>query len=510
MKRALALLLLLAMLLSLCFSLASCKDKTPPEAPSYLDDFDYSTVPSALLRQKVAEIPKYYAVLCSQASITTLNVVLAQIQHLTSPVNPVEEARLAARLDDAVKGLENRVCDVDRVCIFSPQEFSTFEARDTYVDAEVHVLFKNGTDTKLESNTGARIKLHGNSTLDAEKKSLTVKLSKKENLFGFGKSKTWFLISNSFDKSLMRNALCYNFAATAGLSDSVQCEFVEVWYNNTYIGCYLATEKAESGEGRLPIDEALGDYLIEYESDRYEAGTSYVYSPRLGLRFALIEPEEPTGEQLTALRTSLASLEDAILSGNRETLAAVCDVDSFINFYVTSELFKTIDFAFSSTKFYCQSGVWHAGPVWDYDLSAGNVIVNPEAKYREYNNAVVKGESYGDGSGKSEHGIWCNEIWFKTLLEQSWFSDAVKARYLELQPQIENLYKKNDLGASRIDDMLAAYGNAFDRNYTQAGWSLQRESVGRNTDGTFVGSVNYLRDWLKGRNEWLLAHWGLK
>ena len=509
MRRLSSLLLALVLLFPSPLLLTSCGEREPSTAPSYLEDYDWSTHPSALLREKVATIPKYYAVLSSPESINALNAVLAKIQNLETPVRPAEEAKLATALDEAIRNLEKRRCDVARISIHSEQEFAEFNTPDTYVAAEVHVLFGEGEEAKLVNETAARIKLHGNSSLLLDKKSLTIKLNKKQDLFGFGKSKTWFLISNAYDKTLMRNSLCYGFAADAGLSDSVECEYVEVWYNNTYLGCFLVTEKVESGEGRLPIDELAGDFLIEYEKNRTETDTSYVYSPRLGLRFAVIEPKEPTADQLTALRASLSNLEDRILAGDREALAEVCDVDSFVRFYITSELFKTVDFAFSSTKFYCKDGVWHAGPIWDYDLSAGNVIVNPETKYREYNNAEVDGRTYGDGSGDSTHGVWCDKLWFAPLLEHAWFDSAVKATYLSLQPEIVNLYADNERGASQIDVLLTRYGSAFDRNFVDAGWSLDRELVDRETDGTYLGSVSFLRRWLRDRNEWLLTHWGL-
>lgn len=510
MRRSIAILLLLCLLLPLLPTMTSCKEKEPSVAPSYLDNFDYSTLSSELLKKKVAEVPQYYATLCSTESINALNAVLAEIQQVTEPIDAIKEARLASRLTQAIKQLEPLKTDVPRISIYSPQDFFTFEERDTYVPASIHVLWNGKTKALLKNDDGARIKLHGNSTLDAVKKSLTVKLSSKEDLFGFGKSKTWFLISNAFDKALMRNTLTYDFAAAAGLSDSVQNQFVEVWYNNVYIGCYLATEKAESGDGRLDINTKTGgDFLIEYEKNRWSEDTTYVKSPTFGLRFAVIEPENPTAAQLADLTDKLKQFEDAILSGDRERISAKCDVASFVNFYITSEIFKTIDFSYSSTKFYCKDGIWHAGPVWDYDLSAGNALVNPETKYRDYNNAVVDGISYGDGSEKSAHGIWCDTLWFGFLLESDWFSAAVKARYRELQPQIVNLYQKNELGESRMDALLTTYGNAFDRNYKVAGWSLDRESVGRYTDGTFSGSVDYLRTWLKDRNEWLSAHWGI-
>ena len=49
------------------------------------------------------------------------------------------------------------------------------------------------------------------------------------------------------------------------------------------------------------------------------------------------------------------------------------DVDSFVDFYITSEYVMTKDIGFSSTRFYIKDGKLYAGPLWDLDLSSGNI-----------------------------------------------------------------------------------------------------------------------------------------
>ena len=61
-----------------------------------------------------------------------------------------------------------------------------------------------------------KIKLRGNSTLDADKKPFKIKFDSKQSLFGLEKSKDWVLLANYYDTSLLRNTLAYNLSGEMG------------------------------------------------------------------------------------------------------------------------------------------------------------------------------------------------------------------------------------------------------------------------------------------------------
>ncbi|MBQ4351881.1 MAG: hypothetical protein II768_11520, partial [Clostridia bacterium] len=74
-------------------------------------------------------------------------------------------------------------------------------------------------------------------------------------------------------------------------------------------------------------------------------------------------------------------------------------------------------------------------------------------------------------------------------------------RFEEIFPVLENLYRSNELGPSRIDDLLRQYGDSFRRNYTDAPWNeLQRYSgLAKNETLPFGEEVEWLRGWLMRR-----------
>ena len=85
------------------------------------------------------------------------------------------------------------------------------------------------------------------------------------------------------------------------------------------------------------------------------------------------------------------------------------------------------------------------------------------------------------------------------------FRGLLRERMEEMELYLENLYKKNELGESRIDVLLAQYGDSFLRNYEEANWRIDYKysNLERDPDETFEKNVEYLRSWLEKRHEWL-------
>ena len=100
------------------------------------------------------------------------------------------------------------------------------------------------------------------------------------------------------------------------------------------------------------------------------------------------------------------------------------------------------DYLSSDIKDYVcyKNGLLFCGPLWDMDLSTGNVSVyHDEDKYRTYNNLPP----FGDGSGDSASGVWAKQEWFAYLCECPFFMELAKEKYASLTPYIESLYAEN-------------------------------------------------------------------
>lgn len=115
---------------------------------------------------------------------------------------------------------------------------------------------------KFASQYDGRIEISGRGTSSwhYEKKPYKIKLDTKSNLFGFGKSKHYVLLSNSVDPSLLRNATGYQIAEQAGLV-STGSTWVDVVLNGEFIGNYQLAEHVRIGSQLVDITnyEDMGD-----------------------------------------------------------------------------------------------------------------------------------------------------------------------------------------------------------------------------------------------------------
>ena len=250
------------------------------------------------------------------------------------------------------------------------------------------------TDEGYElKNAVANIRLRGNSSLNAPKKSYKIKFDKKQDLFGFGSDKEWALIANYYDPSMVRNFYAYRLALAMEMEYAVQCKFAEVYLNGELLGLYLLCETVKTGNNRVNIEvdydanETDIPYLLELDfkmtspDDPASNGVENIDYFNLNLRtyggkvypIACKYPkdyERITDEQFEIIKQEV---RNAFVSTVRGDYAEYFDVDSLIDYFIIQELMMNIDVDYSSVFFYkAQGGKIKMGPVWDFDISSGN------------------------------------------------------------------------------------------------------------------------------------------
>ncbi len=374
--------------------------------------------------------------------------------------------------------------------------------KDSYVTCTIKVIDQEGGEHETIVDEAAQIKIRGNSTSGAHKKPWNIKFSSKTDVLGMGKNKKWALLANCYDKTLIRNNMVFDFAREAEVPYTPDGRTVDVYVNGELMGCYNIVDSVEVSSTRVDIDLDNNEYLMEL--DYYdEADVTYYNTSTYDVRFAFNEPEEPTVDQQTYIGNLFESAEAALASGDYALVEQYFDIESMVNFYVTLEFFRNVDVSTSSTRFHVKGDKIYGGPVWDFDLSAGNY--NPNYYTQMYRD-----------SEDSWSGLYAiNMAWFGALVGYDEFQTLVEERFLELQDVVVNLYSDNINGQNRVDWYLDTYGASFDRNNIDAGWSCDR--VYRDDDlqlemdplGSFEAHIEHYRKWLKNRNAYLLEKWGL-
>lgn len=361
--------------------------------------------------------------------------------------------------------------------------------RTDYISARITVVDPSG-EYRILKDSEAQVRIRGNFTSKRDKKPYNIKLSEKAELLGMSSGKKWYFLANRYDKSLIRNRLVYDLASQLRMDYVPETRYVDLWLNQKYLGNYLITTPIDVKKNRVNIDVEKKDILFERERSRVEEGVTYIKSPIYGYRLAFNEPENPSEEQLSYAKDILKGVDEAIAGGDMEQVRKVLDVDSFIDMHLVNEFFKNQDADFSSTRFYVKAGRMYAGPLWDADLSMGNV--NPWLYTQDVNDPDVL---YVLNSG-----------WIKELMKIEEFAKLFAARYVELQDVLVNIYEDNELGRNQIDLLVEQYGDAFLRDSQVAGWGLESCGLDKTPKPTYMENVEEIKEWLKIRNNWLLSY----
>ena len=117
-------------------------------------------------------------------------------------------------------------------------------SKTTYVNARMVYMDEDSHITQWDT---IQIRGRGNSTWGLNKKPYRIKFLKKQRLLGSEKAnaKSWTLLANAADKTLIRNALASAYSEFSALPFSPSYKFVDLVLNDTYMGCYQISDQID-------------------------------------------------------------------------------------------------------------------------------------------------------------------------------------------------------------------------------------------------------------------------
>lgn len=386
-------------------------------------------------------------------------------------------------------------------------------------------------------------KCRGNNTFSYKKKPYQIKLEKKADLSGMGKSKTWILLANYTDVSLLHNQVALDLAREIGVPFALSCQPVDLYINGEYYGLYLLTEKVQIGKERVNIvnlEEATeevnpeapaqaetfrdktkanptlrgsliandpaditGGYILEMEKPhRFREARDSGFSTQLGLCFTIKEPTCASRAQVDYIAALVNDFHLAVRAPNGHHpengvyYADYIDMPSFALKYLLEDFTKNYDYRSGSQFFFKDSdavdGKLYAGPAWDYDLTFG-VLRNGA------------GRAYVSSTASRTNLWWC-------LSQHEDFRAVAAALYWErLRPACDILLGERapDEGSCirPLDAYQSAIANSAAMNYARWPAAGSAATVGGQSGKTFEGGVAILRKFVVDRLTFLDTYW---
>jgi hypothetical protein len=387
-----------------------------------------------------------------------------------------------------------------------------------------------------DTDNTATFHVHGNSTALMPKLAYHVKLDTGIDLlntmglkcpyftdttgkYTCDKSKSYILLANYDDKTFLRdwsasalaNAIPIGNAylnsppdsptpsgATALMPWASHSLFVELFLNGEYEGNYQLIEEVKVDSHRVNIDElsetdtaaskVTGGYLMEIDQRQQEA---YFWVTPQNVDIGLIDPDftpDPEVPEQTGYITNYVDMaETALFSGNFTDPAqgwrAYFDEASAINFYIVNDVLGNVDGgSFLSSDYLYKNDnnpLIYMGPVWDFDVSSGNV-------------------NYAPIADATMPWMQVEAIWY-----QRWFQDPGFKADVVMQ---WNTLRKNGVFTAWLASIQREARSLEQSQVNNFGrWPMQGIEVWPNPQaaGSYAGEVRYLIDWLNLRIAYL-------
>lgn len=356
-------------------------------------------------------------------------------------------------------------------------------SKEEYVAASLKVVDNNGLRPSGVFRGDVNIKGRGNSTWGMPKKPYRLKFDKKQSLLGEPKDKSWVLLANYMDNACgIRNATAYAIGRLSCLEFTPTTHFVDVFLNDRYNGTYQLCEHMKISEDRVNVTDE--GYLLEADQlDRLDPDDVYFRTERILMNIK--DPDvEPGSPQYEWIRNYVNEAENALYGADfadPETgYAKYLNVDTYVDWYVISEITKTNDASLYTSCYMniAPGGKLNMGPIWDFDICMGNT-------------------KWNGADGRGPEGYWNRESpWFERMLQDPAFVRKVKERI--------GYFKSNLTVILAQVDGEAAYAEASVVEDNRLWQNLKPEGAADSEVKTaFRQEVRAMKEWLTARLDWL-------
>ena len=410
------------------------------------------------------------------------------------------------------------------------------EGRAVYTEADGTVSYTGGLD---------QLKGRGNNTFRYSKKPYQFKLSEKASLSGMGKARTWVLLANWTDLSLLRNQIMLDMSREIGLKNAVSCVQADVWINGLYQGLYLVTEKIQIGKERIDItnlekatekvneepfdagkivteksaaypllrsypqvkdpEDITGGYIMTIEKKhRMKDYVLAGFRTENELSIQIKEPTYPSRGQAEYLFKRITEMQNALIAkdgtepATGKTYDEYVDIESFARKFLIEDWCKNYDFIGGSQFLYKDSDLTdpkiYAGPSWDYDLCFGNMDDRGYPATGKYLTSYRKKTNL--------YWLLYTHEAFKDTVSDVWRNSFRQAAAV--------LLGEAEAGPDSIVRPLEAYREAIRDSAVMNSrrWPGAGGTTGRGASGDFDTAINYIRDWIATRTAWMDGEYG--
>ncbi|MBR4337624.1 MAG: CotH kinase family protein [Bacteroidaceae bacterium] len=272
------------------------------------------------------------------------------------------------------------------------------------------------------------IRGRGNSTWSLAKKPYRIRFPEAIRFLGKGRAKarSWTLLANHADKTLIHNALASEVGTFVGQPFTAASLFVDFVLNGTYMGNYQISDQVNVDKRRVNIVEQeepateesniTGGYYIELGG--FATSDPVWFRTSRGVPISIKSPDETVinSAQKGYIRSYLNDYESRLFSSEyrdpESGYRAVTDSTTLVSWYIATEVTANPDGLWSTYAYKNQDDpqlYW--GPLWDFDIAFNNCNRIGDVTNRFMTDAGFGNENAG--------------MWVKRMIRDPWFNWAV-------------------------------------------------------------------------------------
>ncbi len=396
-----------------------------------------------------------------------------------------------------------------------------------YMNASIVIVDKFGT--MKQRNETVTFRGRGNSTWDSgsKKKPWRLKFPEKTKLLAeqdanyseinnYADAKSWTLLCNVYDKSLIRNAVSAELGKRYGMEFCPAYRFVDLVINGQYQGTYQVSDHVQVDKKRVNVDSKTG-WFVEFSTLKF-AEDPYI-SVQAGNQSVLASIKNPetsiattsgatTDTQYDAMKEWIGKMWTNLCNGANEyntnskadykAFRDMVDMKSLTGFVILQDLAGNYDGAMANVYAYknATDDKLKFGPMWDLDLAYGN---HSKLEGSHFWEAQSQGVGYLFGY------MWKDPYFVKALYE-NWlaFKDGDKMLAFINGDNNGNNGKIDELAARIASSQAANYDTTSDswRQWDNA-WSISSSlSLGHGAS-SYAAAIQEIKDYISARSEWI-------
>ena len=376
-----------------------------------------------------------------------------------------------------------------------------------YVKANLEIV-GNGTNEGLWdfNREKIEIRLRGNSTLRLPKKPFRIKFPEKYSPLGLNhaKERSWVLLANDCDKSLIRNAVAFKISniiqTGVNYRKFTPCtQFVDLYLNGIYEGNYHLTDQVEVNPGRVEVKSLkasdavdpstiTGGYLLEL--DGFANSEPLWFSSPKGMKATIRHPDSDdyAPSQKAWITSHFSSIETILFSYDFKNPSTgwrkYIDINSWVDYCIINEMAGNSD-AWWSTYMSKERDVDYfvMGPVWDFDIAFNN------------DNRIFNATTRLMADAAHEP-----KIWIKRFMQDETFKAAIKARWNEKKDELLEL-------TAYIDELASLLDMSQKANFKR--WDITQQALGHANPApaSYQDALAQLKNYLETRYKFLDAEY---